>query len=274
MKNEVGKIVVCIVGIPGAGKTAIASRAIELLRTGGASATELTDHEFFESAADNPAYAGRIVRNPDGGFTMLDVEALQAEGIAYLCNAVNSCRSGVVFVTFARPDYARAFEQMNAAGVHPNLVIYLAVDVDSAVRRNRNRVSEGKSGFPEWWMRKYWLDDYLNQFSSIRDLRLVVIPNMVDGPESIRNAAQQIAKLAPAFSQPAQPTFDEVVCAEERIKPDADVQRWMDDGKHPYRCEKDGIVESMPAHLKRGCHGPWIVENSTKLRDVPMKEVS
>ena len=136
-------LIVLLIGRPGSGKTTLAKSIVSYLNEASVLATSLSDLDFFQAVfEDRTKGGGRYERTSDGGYYILD-RSLYDEGTVDLAKRVLAApkNARLIVAEMARQKYTDALRIMKNHSVVPDVVVYVDVEYETAVRRNSWRKS-------------------------------------------------------------------------------------------------------------------------------------
>jgi adenylate kinase family enzyme len=144
------RIRIFLIGRPGSGKTTVARALQDVLKSAGVP----TEVKWFSDLAylwrifaASDRRDQRVEPTNDDGFFITD-QTLYREALENLAERVKRVRSTNVFIVleFARRNYTEALGILAHKGVRPDLVVYLDVDLEVAIHRNRQRAKADRGG--------------------------------------------------------------------------------------------------------------------------------
>jgi adenylate kinase family enzyme len=190
-----------LLGRPGSGKTTVARAVKEAVEsTGAAGSVKLLS---------DAAYLWRIFRasgpgddsvepTKDGGYLIKDPALYQraAEDLAKRAKRMQA-RATLLILELSRRNYIGALETLERAGVELDLIVYLNVDLETALRRNRQRAmaSRGDRHYvSEQEMRTTFASDDLDELKKKYKGRILVLSEAAEPaePAAVRGHAAQI----------------------------------------------------------------------------------
>jgi adenylate kinase family enzyme len=179
--------VVFIIGRPGSGKTTVAKLIKEKLPETHVylKVSQVSDLGYLrDKFAAEQQMAKRFERTEDGGFFILD-RTLFDEALEDLSAQVLQEMHGhdLVLVEFARQSYCEALQIFAQHGVQPNLIVYVNVDLRTALERNRLRsmhVGGDKHFVSQREMEGTYATDDIEQLSRLNPSKVMIINNEQD----------------------------------------------------------------------------------------------
>lgn len=187
---------VFLIGRPGSGKSTIA-RAIQEVAAQASvfrPVVWLSDVGFLWDYFVGSAQQGsRAERTQDGGFYITD-DGLYDDAMRNLARGAKreGRQAGLLVLEFARNNYEKAFGILDSEGVSPDLVVYLDIDMDNALLRNRKRKIEGGHYVSEREMLSYYTSDDLHEITSKLGSRLLIVSQNELPNEAARRKASEI----------------------------------------------------------------------------------
>jgi adenylate kinase family enzyme len=194
------RIKIFLIGRPGSGKTTVARAVQDVVKSAGVPAevkwfSDATYLWRIFSASDRGDQ--RVEPTDDGGFFIRD-DTLYREALENLAERAKRVRAAnaVIILEFARHNYAEAFEILARKGVRPDLVVYLDVNLELAIHRNRQRAMADRGGHyvSEREMRDTFGVDDLDKLRRRPDLlgRLLVLAEPREPTKAVNMKAVEI----------------------------------------------------------------------------------
>jgi len=190
-----------LLGRPGSGKTTVARAIQDAVKSAGApravkwvsDATYLW-RVFRASGVGNES----VEPTEDGGYFIKDATLYQKalQNLARRAKRAET-RAALIILEFSRGNYVEALDLLAQKGVQPDLIVYLDVDFEIAIHRNRRRPTEGRGDrhyVSEREMRTTFLSDDLDQLKEKYKGRILVLAESAEPqePEAVRGHAVQI----------------------------------------------------------------------------------
>jgi thymidylate kinase len=192
---------VFLLGRPGSGKTTVVQAIQETVKSAGASGTVkwLSDATYLWRVFRASGAGDESVEpTEDGGFFIKDPMLYQKalEDLAKRAKRAQA-RVALIILEFSRRNYAAALNVLAQRGVYPDLIVYLDVDLETAIHRNRQRVKAGRLDrhyVSEREMRTTFGSDDLEQLKQTYSGRILVLTEPAERhePETVRRHALQI----------------------------------------------------------------------------------
>lgn len=153
-----------ILGLPGSGKSSVASIISMYARDGQWSTTHISDYDIlYEMYQENTS--GQFKPADFGGFDVLDLYVFDI-ALEKLEQKVNNHASvtqseGFLLIEFSRNDYQQAFHQFSEGFLKDAYFLYLSVDVETCKRRIYERTTHPTTP-DDHYVSEYIFEAYYN----------------------------------------------------------------------------------------------------------------
>lgn len=193
--------VIFLIGRPGSGKSTVARQIVKQAPSAEilGRRTHVSDLEYlrktFTASSDEHV---RFRRTEDGGFFITD-STLYREALEYLTERASNLAltSDLLVVEFARTLYVDALGTLSICGLKPDLVVYLNVTLETALRRNKERVlsEQGDKHFvSEREMRETYAKDDIEELVKVHQGPMLIVNNENEEASVGRDMANEIMR--------------------------------------------------------------------------------
>jgi thymidylate kinase len=190
-----------LLGRPGSGKTTVARAIKEAVESTGVSGSVkwLSDATYlWRIFRTSGSGIDSVEPTEDGGYFIKDPALYRraAQDLARRAKRMQS-RVALLILEFSRCDYIGALETIEQEGVEPDLIVYLDVDLETALHRNRQRATAKRGDrhyVSEKEMRTTFASDDLEELKEKYKGRILVLSEATepDEPAIVRGHAAQI----------------------------------------------------------------------------------
>jgi adenylate kinase family enzyme len=188
---------VLILGRPGSGKTTVARALRHSLSTAGVPGRVawLSDVDYLWQVFGQGGNDERVEATEDGGYVVKDQTLWDQALVDLALRARQEMEAVLIIIEFSRADYVHALDVLRSNGVQPDLVAYLAVPLETAMHRNRQRTTVGRSGqhyVSEREMLTTYASDDADELKAVLGNRLLVLPEPAEPLDAVQEHALQI----------------------------------------------------------------------------------